>query len=1447
MNIKRPVRVIALIILTAIVGQCIGADPGGNPIFRDVFTADPAAMIVGDTVYVYAGHDNAKEGQFFSIPDWLCYSSKDMKNWTAHGPIMRPEEFQFARRNVAWAAHMIEKDGKYYFYTTLRRNNNNEHCIGVAVGDSPVGPFKDARGTPLITDDMTTDSRRPNADIDPAVFIDDDGIAWLAWGNGDCYLVKLKPNMIELDGPIKKLDITPYYSEGPWIFKRGDLYYNIFAVDIPGTQPEQIGYATAPAVEGPWTYRGLVTGPAKTGFTIHPAVIEFKGQWYFFYHCGSTSINGIPGGDCRRSVRLEYLYFNADGTIQPITQTTEGVSVLPKVTKPSAQLFPLNEVRLLDGPFSEGVKINHQYLLAHDPDRLLAPFRREAGLPPKARPYGNWESGGLDGHTAGHYLSALSLMMASGSDADGEFHSRLDYMIDELAQIQKANGNGYLGGIPGSRDYWKRIGEGNVELIWRKWAPWYNLHKMYAGLRDAYIHGGNNKALELLVAYGDWCEKLTSGLSDAQMQQMLTNEYGGMNEVLADIYVITGDRKYLELAKRFNHRAVFEPLENHQDRLTGLHANTQIPKIIGMERIAALIQDENLHGGAKFFWKTVTQNRSVAFGGNSVSEHFNDPKDFSRMISHREGPETCNTYNMLRLTEQLFTAEPKAAYADYYERALYNHILASIHPTKPGYVYFTPIRPDHYRVYSQPEQCFWCCVGTGMENPARYGEFIYAKAKDGVYVNLFIPSKLSVPDYGMVLKQETTFPDEAHTKLSLQLEKPATFTLHIRHPAWVNAGDFAVKVNGRPIAVKSTPSSYAAIRRQWTNGDTIDIQLPMHIRAERLPDGSDWVAIMYGPIVLAKPDGTDNMNGLFADDGRMAHVAHGPMVPFDKVPALLTTEDELPKHIVPDPSAGPLHFRIMDVIEPAEPEGLPLAPFFRLHERRYQMYWELTNAEQIAARKEKLAAEERARAAREAATLDWIAVGEQQSEVEHDLKGEGMASGIHNGRRWRHGAWIQYTLDPRGSKEAILAVTYSGDDRGREFDISVNDKVIATQSLTGEKPNHFIEKRYPIPSEILQAAGNDRLSVRFTAKRWLAGGVYDVRLLKPDDSEAQPSLRTAFEDRFDMAVALDGRVPDDYSAKELDLIRTQFSVLTPANCMKMYHVQRRENIFDFDQADALVTFAEANDQKVLGHCLIWAKDERTPAWFFQNADNPPARQLLLQRMRTHIETVVARYRGKVQYWDVINEALADDENFIRPSTYLSVIGEDFISKAFEYARAADPDAILIYNDYNLFFPNKQQKLRQLLQYFKDHNVPVDAIGIQGHFELDNIPYDDLEATIALIKSFGLKMVVSELDIDVVLRSKWWAEGGKFREELAKYNPYNPSCPPEILRQQAAEYARLFAFFIKHADTIQRVTFWGLHDGQSWLNDFPWKRTNHPLLFDRNAEPKPAYHAVLSVR
>jgi hypothetical protein len=463
---------------------------------------------------------------------------------------------------------------------------------------------------------------------------------------------------------------------------------------------------------------------------------------------------------------------------------------------------------------------------------------------------------------------------------------------------------------------------------------------------------------------------------------------------------------------------------------------------------------------------------------------------------------------MLRLTEQLFAAEPRAAYADYYERALYNHILASIHPTVPGYVYFTPIRPEHYRAYSQPDKGFWCCVGTGMENPGKYGEFIYARANDGVFVNLFLASELTVTELGLVLRQETAFPDDPRTSLVLRLGEAATFTLHLRHPGWVAGDAFAVRVNGEPAHVESTPSSYASLRRQWHDGDRVDIELPMRTTVERLPDGSDWVALLHGPIVLASPDGTNDLIGLRADDSRMGHVAHGPTVPLDQVPVLITTAGELPQHVTPDPSAGPLRFRLVDVVEPPAKGGLPLMPFLRLHDVRYQMYWQLTTREGLAARRERVAAAERARAAREAATLDWVAIGEQQPEVEHDFAGEATEAGWRDGHRWRRGRWFQYDLDARGASAAELHVVHlsrhwSNDSDGL-FDVFVNDRLLAAQALDATEPDQLIERRYPVPAEVLAGAAGGPVSIRLVAKDGKATAeVVEVRLMRPGPPSAR--------------------------------------------------------------------------------------------------------------------------------------------------------------------------------------------------------------------------------------------------------------------------------------------------------------------------------------------------------
>ena len=341
-----------------------------------------------------------------------------------------------------------------------------------------------------------------------------------------------------------------------------------------------------------------------------------------------------------------------------------------------------------------------------------------------------------------------------------------------------------------------------------------------------------------------------------------------------------------------------------------------------------------------------------------------------------------------------------------------------------------------------------------------------------------------------------------------------------------------------------------------------------------------------------------------------------------------------------------------------------------------------------------------------------------------------------------------------------------------------------------------------------------------------------------------PTLRRAAAAQFEIGVGISDHIPQ--RTNDWPLLTAQFSTVTPENCMKPAAIQPTEGAFDFATADAFVDFATRQKLKLVGHCLVWAKDDRTPAWFYREGQQPASRELLLARMRQYIETVVGRYRGRIATWDVVNEALDDGTNYLRPSGWEQACGEEFIAKAFEYAHAADPAALLVYNDYNTELPAKRAKTIRLIRSLRAKNVPLHAIGLQGHYELDHLPLADLEATLVAMRELGVKVVVSELDIDVIPRSKWWADGGKYRDELAQLNPYRDGCPPEILQRQAEQYAQLFRLFRKYADVIARISFWNLHDGQSWLNDFPWQRVNYPLLFDRAGQPKPAFEAVIKV-
>ncbi|MBE7172626.1 MAG: glycoside hydrolase family 127 protein [Williamsia sp.] len=768
----------------------------------------------------------------------------------------------------------------------------------------------------------------------------------------------------------------------------------------------------------------------------------------------------------------------------------------------SVQAFSLQDVRLLNSPFKQAQQKDYDYIMALDPDRLLFPFLREAGLPTKAGSYPNWENTGLDGHIGGHYLTALSLMYAVTGDQ--QVHKRLVYMLDELKKCQEANGNGYIGGVPQSKQLWQEVAAGNIQAdnfgLNKKWVPLYNIHKLYAGLRDAWLFAGNETAKDMLIKYADWMLQEVAGLTDAQVQTMLRSEHGGLNEVFADVAVITGDKKYLQLAKRFSHQALLQPLEEEKDILNGMHANTQIPKVIGFKRIADTSPADTAYNtAAKFFWNNVVNKRTSAIGGNSVREHFNPANDFSSMINDVQGPETCNTYNMLKLTKQFYLSDAGLGYLDYYERALYNHILSTENGERGGFVYFTPMRPGHYRVYSQPETSFWCCVGSGMENHAKYGELIYAHRADELYVNLFIPSQLTWKERGITLTQQNRFPEEEATTLLIEPQKTAEFTLSIRYPSWVSRGQLAVQVNGKAQPVASGPDSYVSIRRSWKKGDKVTVQLPMHNTTERMPDGSSYVAVLHGPIVLAAAIDTANMTGMWADASRGGHIPAGKLYPLEAMPRFVSAKQSVAADI--EPVAGkPLHFRARNILYPERYKNIELVPFYQLHDTRYVIYWQQLTPDQVKVNEEKLKAQKQAEEKLSARTLDVVYAGEQQPESDHFVKSSGSATGINGDRHWRDARdWFSYQLTDREGQAGLLRVTYYGKDKDRHFFISVNGEQIADVQLDGSKGDAFYHVDYELPAPVLRKGAGKPLEVRFNAaEKSVAGGVYEIRLLRKE-------------------------------------------------------------------------------------------------------------------------------------------------------------------------------------------------------------------------------------------------------------------------------------------------------------------------------------------------------------
>jgi uncharacterized protein len=735
-----------------------------------------------------------------------------------------------------------------------------------------------------------------------------------------------------------------------------------------------------------------------------------------------------------------------------------------------AEPFDLADVRLGPGPFRDAMERDQSYLLRLDPDRLLHTFRLNVGLTSTAQPYGGWEAPTVElrGHTLGHYLTACALMYRSTGDA--ELKRRIDYIVGELARCQTASPKagyheGYLSAYPESLI--DRVEKGQPV-----WAPWYTLHKIYAGLLDAYRLAGNALALEVLTRAAAWIAFRVGHLTPQQMEASLQTEFGGMNDVLASLYATTGDVRHLALARAFDHDAIFDPLTRGEDALDGLHANTQIPKASGAAREYEISGETRYRDIARFFWDRVALHRSYAIGGHGDRESFFPVTDFRRHLSG-ETAETCNTYNMLKLTRRIFAWEPDARAIDFYERGLYNHILASQEPGRGMFVYLMALEAGRFKTYSTTEDSFWCCVGTGMENHAQYGEAIFAHGTDDLYVNLLIAAEVEWKTKGVTVRQETVFPDQDGTRLTWQARKPVALTLRVRHPGWA-FGPLTVAINGTPTAVSSERGSYAAITRTWRTGDVVDVRFPMDLHQEALPGAPDQVALLYGPIVLAGRLGNDGVPSPFAQE-QTAYVRF----PLPDVPHFVTSNADWLSR-VQLVSRRPLLFRTRGL---AQPSDVVLEPFFRVHYERYAVYWTVLSPERWAQRQAAVAEVTRRVDALRAAALDFVVAGDATSEGTHAVRASNSQTGTVAGRTWRQaqspGAF-SYRLDTRSASpgEALaLSCVFGARDKDRAFSLLVDGTRLATPELDGEAPGVIRLETYALPVELWR--GRDAITITF--------------------------------------------------------------------------------------------------------------------------------------------------------------------------------------------------------------------------------------------------------------------------------------------------------------------------------------------------------------------------------
>lgn len=760
-----------------------------------------------------------------------------------------------------------------------------------------------------------------------------------------------------------------------------------------------------------------------------------------------------------------------------VPERANGLIKVKPVAAIQAYAFNLTDVRLVgESPFKNAMDKDAAYILSLDVDRLLHRFHVNAGLPPKGDVYGGWESEGLSGHTLGHYLSAAAMMYASTGDV--RFKEKVDYAVVELARCQQARKSGYVGAIPKEDSIFWKLQHGIIKTsgfdMNGGWSPWYTVHKVMAGLTDAYLFVGNQKALEVVVGLADWTEVILKDLNDDQLEAMRKCEYGGMNDVLVHLYELTGNKKYLDLSYKFHDHFVMDELARRVDPLPGKHSNTNVPKAIGAARRYEVTAGEKDKTISSFFWETMTKNHSYVIGGNSNYEYCGEAGKLNDRLSDNTC-ETCNTYNMLKLTRHLFSVQPQSGLMDYYERALYNHILASQNPTDGMMCYFVPLRMGTKKEFSNPFNTFTCCVGSGIENHAKYTEGIYAEGKDGnLFVNLFIPSELNWKDKGVVVRQESTFPESEQINFTIRSQKPQKFAIHIRHPKWTTK--MTLKVNGKEAKAVLDQNGYVVLDRTWGRNDVVGVSLPMTLYTESMPDNPNRIALLYGPVVMAGQLGKE-----------MPDPIYGTTV-------LLTDNRTVTEWAKAVPNT-PLTFQ--NTV--AKPADVTLVPFYNVYDQYYNVYWDYFTPAEWDKRQSEYEAEKKRVAEIEARTIDIMRIGEMQPERDHNLKASEksyVSDALGRmGREVRSGGFFEWDMTVNPDVASNLMCTYLGDDKNNIFDLLVDGTKVGTQELKGATVGRFFDVEYPIPADLVN--GKTKVVVRVQAHpNRTAGRVFGCRIVR---------------------------------------------------------------------------------------------------------------------------------------------------------------------------------------------------------------------------------------------------------------------------------------------------------------------------------------------------------------